>query len=82
MNIFHFNTNIKCADCQQKVAETFNKERRIISFKVDFKNSNRPIEVSCTDSMTEVDVQALIQQAGYQAQPIEASGYLKSAFTR
>ncbi len=82
MKTLRFNTNIKCADCQQKVAESFNKERRILSFKVDLQDPKRPIEVSTTDGITEAEVQSLIQQAGYQAQPIQSGGFLKNLFPK
>lgn len=69
MKNFHFNTNVKCAACEQKIAESFNKEPKIISFKVDLKDPKRPMEVSATDSVTEAEVLSLIKKAGYEATP-------------
>lgn len=76
MKIYRFNTNIKCAACQQKIAQTFNPERRIVSFKVNLQDAKRPLEVSTADNMTETEVLALIKQAGYEAKA--AGGLSKS----
>lgn len=73
MKTFHFNTNVKCAACEQKIAESFNKEPKIISFKVDLKDPKRPMVVSTTDSVSEAEVLSLIQAAGYEATPAENS---------
>ncbi len=77
MKTFHFNTNVKCAACEQKIAESFNKEPKIISFKVDLKDPERHMEVSATDSVSEAEVLALIKTAGYEATPAGSS--LKSS---
>jgi cation transport ATPase len=83
MRVFLFHTNIKCAACRQQVAQTFNRERNIISFKVNLEDPNRPLEVSTSDGITEREVQALVEEAGYQAVPQrESGGFFQSLFSR
>lgn len=78
MKTYHFNTNIKCTACEKKIAETFTKEPKIISFKVDLNDPKRPMEVSVSEGISEAKVQSLIREAGFEATP--QGGFLKSLF--
>jgi short-subunit dehydrogenase len=73
MKIFRFNTNVETFACEQKIAESFNKQPKIISFKVDLNDPKRPMEVSTTDSVTEAEILSLINAAGYEAAPQDHS---------
>lgn len=66
MKNFRFNTNFENTEDMQQLSGTLNKDRRIISFKVDMKDSMHTLEVSCNEDITEQEVRNLIREAGYQ----------------
>jgi hypothetical protein len=79
MKTFRFNTNVEGQEGLQQVSRTLNKERRIISFKIDVQDVRRPMEVSCTDGITEEEVKNLVREAGFQAADIDDDTIRKQA---
>ena len=71
MKIFRFNTNIENTEDMQQLSGTLNKDRRIISFKVDMKDRMHVMEVSCNEDITEQEVRDLISEAGYQTADVD-----------
>lgn len=54
------------------------KEKRILSFKIDLNDEKRPLEVVTENEITENEVIDLVKQAGYDAKP--KSGIFKVLF--
>jgi len=69
MKTYQFNTNIRCAACEAKVADVFSKEPRITNFRVDLADPKRPLDVIVTDDLSKEVVIKLIAEAGYEAEP-------------
>ena len=69
MKSFQFKTNIQCSSCVAKVTPVLNSEKAIEHWEVDTTNKNKVLKVQ-TDSMNEKQVVALVQSAGYAAEPL------------
>jgi hypothetical protein len=67
MKTFQFNTNIANSDSLPQLSSVLNKDRRIISFKVNSQDSNHQLEVSCSEDISEREVRQLISMAGFEA---------------
>jgi copper chaperone CopZ len=66
MKTLHFNTNINCGNCIRAVTPTLNGEKAIESWQVDTANPNKVLTV--TGNITEEQVLALVEEAGFKAE--------------
>ncbi|HZK08969.1 MAG TPA: heavy-metal-associated domain-containing protein [Bacteroidales bacterium] len=62
---FQFKTNINCGGCIAKVTPFLNETEGIDHWEVDTTNKNKILTVT-SDGITEQQVVALIQKAGYK----------------
>jgi hypothetical protein len=65
MKIYRFNTNIESTENLQQVSQLFNRDRRIISFKVDMKEAKGMLEVSCNEGISEQEVRDMVSESGF-----------------
>lgn len=68
MKTLQFNTNINCGSCIKAVTPTLNNEQAIASWQVDTANPNKVLTV--TGDITEAQVLALVEDAGFKAQAV------------
>lgn len=73
MKIFRFNTNIENTENLQELSKVFNRDRRIISFKVATQEPLHVMEVSCNEDISEQEVRDLVTEAGFQSSDVHAS---------
>jgi copper chaperone CopZ len=78
MKHYKFHTNIKCSNCEVKVAKILSDEPGIVSFDVDLESKNRTLKVEAIDAIKEEDIISMVKVAGYKAEPIKGLlGFLK-----
>ena len=68
MKKLQFKTNINCSGCVAAVTPTLNTTPGIEQWEVDTQNPEKILTIS-TDSLSEKDVVAVIEKAGYKATP-------------
>lgn len=68
MKTLQFNTNINCGSCIRAVTPTLNGEKAIASWQVDTANPNKVLTV--TGDVTEEQVLALVEDAGFKAEKV------------
>lgn len=68
MKTLQFKTNIKCGGCVTAVTPILNNTAGIESWQVDTENPDKILTVS-TDSLSEKEVVAAVEKAGYTASP-------------
>ncbi len=65
-----FKTTINCANCLRAVTPALNAEPAIAAWQVDTTNPNKILTVDTT--LTSSQVAALVEEAGFDAQPLPA----------
>ena len=63
-----FKTTINCANCLRAVTPALNAEPTISAWQVDTTTPDKVLTVETT--LTPVQVVALVQEAGFEAQPL------------
>jgi len=64
-----FKTNINCSGCVAAVTPHLNKEKNISDWNVDTADPAKILTVE-TDRLQAAEVQALVEKAGFKAEPI------------
>ncbi|RYZ24230.1 MAG: copper chaperone [Chitinophagaceae bacterium] len=64
-----FKTNINCGGCVAAVTPHLNSEKAINNWKVDTQNPQKVLTVE-TDELNAEQVCALVQKAGFKAEPL------------
>ncbi|MCC2545528.1 heavy-metal-associated domain-containing protein [Hymenobacter sp. BT175] len=67
MKTLRFKTNINCGGCVKAVSPTLNGTTAIESWQVDTASPDKTLTV--TGTLDEDQVVALVEQAGFQAEP-------------
>ena len=75
---YTFKTNINCGGCIAKVSPFIEEVTAITHWEVDTKNPKKILTVE-SESLSEADIIALIERAGFEAQPIKR-GLFKRLF--
>jgi copper chaperone CopZ len=70
MNTLKFKTNINCGGCVKAVSPTLNGTAAIEHWQVDTANPDKILTV--TGDLNENQVVALVQKAGFKAEPAQA----------
>ncbi|RYZ20217.1 MAG: copper chaperone [Sphingobacteriales bacterium] len=65
-----FKTNINCGGCVATVTPHLNGEKAISNWKVDTQNPQKVLTVE-TDELNADQVCALVQKAGFKAEPLQ-----------
>ncbi|GAA4381140.1 heavy-metal-associated domain-containing protein [Hymenobacter koreensis] len=68
MKTLQFKTNINCGNCLRAVTPTLNDEKAIENWQVDTTTPDKILTVS--GDVTADQVVALVEEAGFEAQPI------------
>jgi copper chaperone len=69
MKTLTFKTNIKCSGCVAKVTPVLQNAGDIATWEVNTASPDKVLTIQ-TEQLTPQEVQALVQQAGFTAQPI------------
>lgn len=69
MKHYQFKTNINCGGCVAKVTPLLNSHEAIKEWKVDTANPLKVLTVQ-TEGLTEADITALVQKAGFKAEKL------------
>ena len=69
MKQYQFKTNINCGGCVAKVTPFLDENKDIQEWKVDTANPQKILTVE-TNSLKEEDVKAIVQKAGFKAEPM------------
>ena len=64
-----YKTNIKCNGCIATVTPFFHKNENVKKWSVDLESPDRILTVELENGMTS-EIENLVQEAGYQAEPI------------
>ncbi len=70
MKTMTFKTNIKCGGCIAKVTPTLQSAPGIANWAVDTSTPDKLLTVQ-TDQLSALEVQALVQQAGFRAKVVQ-----------
>lgn len=70
MRTLKFKTNIKCSGCIAKVIPHLDEAQGIDKWEVDIYNPAKPLTVE-TGTLSEEEVKAIIEKAGFNAEPIQ-----------
>lgn len=68
MTTQRFKTTINCVNCLRAVTPTLNAEPAISTWQVDTTSPDKVLTVATT--LTPAQVQALVEDAGFTAQPL------------
>jgi copper chaperone len=68
MTTQHFKTTINCANCLRAITPALNSEPAITAWQVDTANPDKLLTV--TTSLPAEQVVALVEEAGFSAQPV------------
>lgn len=66
----HFTSNIKCMGCVESVAPAFNESEKIDGWHVDLNSTNKILTIE-SNTITEEEVQNIVQSKGFKAEPIK-----------
>ncbi len=69
MKTLKFQTNVKCGGCVATITPHLNQEQGILNWNVDTTNPQRILTVE-TEMLSSEEIVALMNKAGYQAEPI------------
>jgi copper chaperone len=64
----HFKTTINCANCLRAITPALNAEPAITAWQVDTTNPDKLLTV--TTDLPTAQVVALVEEAGFEAQPV------------
>ena len=70
MPTHRFKTTINCANCLRAVTPALNAEPAITAWQVDTTNPDKILSVDT--SLTPTQIAALVEEAGFTAQPLLA----------
>ena len=69
MKQYQFKTNINCSGCVARVTPVLNGNEEIKNWKVDTDNPKKILTVE-TESLSEEQIKAIVQKAGYKAEQL------------
>jgi copper chaperone len=69
MKTLAFKTNIKCNGCVAKVTPVLQNASGIANWEVNTASPDKVLTIQ-TEQLTPQEIQALVQQAGFTAQPV------------
>ncbi len=75
MKTYHFETNLKCSACEDKVRKNLEKEPLVKEVAVDLADPRKTITIKAEEPLAEEELSVLIKEAGFQATPIK--GFFK-----
>ena len=77
-----FYTNIKCDACKATIEKAFEGKNLYTDFQVDLADPNRPATFTLAEGAKPEEVKRLIQEAGYKAEVVEDTNFLRKLFRR
>lgn len=69
MKQYQFKTNINCSGCVAAVTSALNENKDIKEWNVDTVNPNKILTIK-TENLQEGDIKAIVQKAGFKAEPV------------
>ena len=79
MKTFQFETNLKCASCEEKVRAALEKEPLVKEVSLDLSDPKRTLTIKAERPIDEAELSVLIKGAGFEATP--KPGLFKSLFS-
>ena len=79
MKTFQFETNLKCASCEEKVRKELAKEPLVKEVSLDLTDPKRTLTIKAENPIAEEELSVLIKGAGFEATPKRS--LLKSIFS-
>lgn len=79
MKTYHFETNLKCSACEDKVRKNLEKEPLVKDVHVDLTDPKKTLTVKAEDPLAEEELKHLIKEAGFEARPVK--GFLQKIFS-
>ena len=77
-----FHTNINCASCKANVEKVFDGRNMYNDFQVNFNDPQKTATFNLREGVNVMEVQRLIKEAGYKAEVVDETNFLKRLFGR
>ncbi|RYZ33522.1 MAG: heavy-metal-associated domain-containing protein [Sphingobacteriales bacterium] len=70
MKTYHFETNLKCSACEDKVRKNLEKEPLVKDIAIDLKDPRKTLTVKAEEPIAEEELKLLIKEAGFEAHAV------------
>ena len=72
MKTYHFETNLKCSACEDKVRKNLEKEPLVKEVEINLSDPRKTVSIKAEEPLAEEELSVLIKEAGFQATPIRS----------